>query len=310
MAKHINTAVSVLIPSANIDTHIGSVFNHVFKVMFQTEQTEIVNGRFIEWDFKDCRFLHPFYLAALSVLKTRYGETIRCTNLQSAIRSYFEIVFFDTPLVIDAINNKDSLWDKYEDKTYLPICVFNPKDKSSIRAQELIQEAVKRQIGHNNPVHRILSFLLGELIDNITDHSHSENGYLFCQRIPSENMLYVFICDTGHSIYASYAADDRYAKMLDMEESSALKLALSGKSTKNRPENENRGYGISKSREIIINGLGGEFFILSGGAFFRHDINGETLVDLPESIRWDGTVVLLKLPTIIPKGFNIYNHIG
>ncbi len=123
-------------------------------------------------------------------------------------------------------------------------------------------------------------------------------------------MLYVFICDTGHSIYSSYATDDRYVEILTTAESSALKLALSGKSTKNRPENENRGYGISKSREIIINGLGGEFFILSGGAFFRHDINGETLVDLPESIRWNGTVVLLKIPTIIPKDFDIYNHIS
>lgn len=305
-----DTAASVIIPAANRDAHIGSVFNHVFKVMFQTEQTEITDGRFIEWDFKDCRFLHPFYLAALSVLKTQYGKTIRCTNLQTAIKSYFDIVFFGTPLVIDSTNNRDSLWDKYEEKTYLPICVFNPKDKSSTNAQQLIQETVKRQIGNNNPIHRILSFLLGELIDNITDHSHSENGFLFCQRIPKENMLYVFICDTGHSIYSSYATDDRYVEILTTAELSALKLALSGKSTKNRPENENRGYGISKSREIIINGLGGEFFILSGGAFFRHDINGETLVDLPESIRWNGTVVLLKIPTIIPKDFDIYNHIS
>ena len=60
-----DTAASVIIPAANRDAHIGSVFNHVFKVMFQTEQTEITDGRFIEWDFKDCRFLYPFYLAAL-----------------------------------------------------------------------------------------------------------------------------------------------------------------------------------------------------------------------------------------------------
>ena len=148
-------------------------------------------------------------ITALSVLKTQYGKTIRCTNLQTAIKSYFDIVFFGTPLVIDSTNNRDSLWDKYEEKTYLPICVFNPKDKSSTNAQQLIQETVKRQIGNNNPVHRILSFLLGELIDNITDHSHSENGFLFCQRIPKENMLYVFICDTGHSIYSSYAGKPR-----------------------------------------------------------------------------------------------------
>lgn len=155
-----HTSASVIIPAVNRDAKIGSVFNHVFRVMFQTEQTEIAEERFIEWNFKDCQFLHPFYLAALSVLKTRYGKNIRCTNLPKAIKSYFEIVFFDMPLVINSTNNEEHLWKRYEEKTYLPICVFNPKDKSSTKAQELIQKTVKRQIGNNNPVHHILSFLL------------------------------------------------------------------------------------------------------------------------------------------------------
>lgn len=123
-------------------------------------------------------------------------------------------------------------------------------------------------------------------------------------------MLYVVICDTGRSIFASYASDERYSDLLNNRESSALLLALRGKSTKDRPENENRGYGISKSRELIISGLGGEFFILSGSAFVRYDVNGESVADLPRDLRWNGTIVLLKIPTDIPNNFDIYKYIS
>ena len=81
-------------------------------------------------------------------------------------------------------------------------------------------------------------------------------------------------------------------------------------STKDRPENENRGYGISRSRKLIVDGLGGEFFLLSGSAFARHDANGETVVDLPEDLRWNGTAVLLKIPSSVPHNFCIYDYIS
>lgn len=300
----------IVIPAASREEHIGSVFNHVFSVMFQTEQTDINRAGNIVWDFSGCTFLHPFYLAALSVLKFKYQGRITCQGAKPLIKSYFDIVYFADPLVVTEGCDRDGISRKYSEKTYLPICVFNPKDKSSIIAQELVQHIVKNQLRGSTDIFGILSLLLAELIDNITDHSHSPNGFIFCQRIPKEGNLYVFIGDSGRSIYSSYAADPRYSGMLSTAESSALALALQGKSTKNRPENENRGYGISKSRSLIVEGLKGEFFILSGGSFYRHDPQGETLVDLPDAIRWDGTVVLLKIPTAIPREFNIYDYIS
>lgn len=276
--------------------------------MFQTEQTDWNQGHDIIWDFKKCTFLHPFFLGALSVLKSRYGDRIITRNI--VMGSYFDLVYFHSPLVIGA-EHDDSIWNHYNTRTYLPICLFDPHNETSTRqAQQLVQNTVKAQIGAHPKLHSVLSLLLGELIDNITDHAHSDKGYLFCQRIPRENMLYVFISDTGHTIYSSYASDSRYKDLLTNRESSALSLALSGKSTKNRPDNENRGYGISKSRKLLVDGLGGEFFVLSGGAFFRHDRQNEVLVDLPETVRWDGTVVLLKIPTKIHENLDIYRYIS
>lgn len=299
----------VLIPPIGRDARIGSVFNHIFSIMFQTEQTDTTCGEKVVWDFSQCKFLHPFFLGALSILKQQYGDIVTIDGVKDEISHYLDIVYFGSPLSILPEGNDDTIWDKYKNKTYLPICLFHPNNNSSIKAQELVQRAVKYQIPQDNGVHGVLSLLLSELIDNITEHSKSKEGYLFCQSLPREKMLYVLISDTGHSIFASYASDNRYAGQLTNLESSALLLALSGKSTKDRPENENRGYGISKSKRLIIDGLGGEFFILSGSAFVRYDKNGDSVADIPGEFRWNGTIVLLKIPTIIPKDFNIYNYI-
>lgn len=305
-----NISAVVKIPPVDKDTRIGSIFNHIFVVIFQTEQTEISKGSKILWDFSDCKFLHPFFIGAIAILKRQYGEIVELYGMTDAISRYFDSIYLESPLVIHEKDNDDRIWERYKGKTYLPICLFKPMDSSSIKAQELIQDAINRQLGLDKSLKDIISLLLAELIDNITEHSRSKDGFLFCQNMPTHKMLYVMICDTGRSIYSSYAADDRYFHSLTDQESSGLLLALKGKSTKDRPENENRGYGISRSRKLVVEGLGGEFFILSGSSFARHDANGEKVVDLPGDIRWNGTAILLKIPTSVPNGFNLYNFIS
>ena len=298
----------VTIPPIGRENLIGSVLNHVCQIMYQTENTDVDNGRYVAWDFSRCSFLHPFFLGALSVLKSIYGDFVKCRNIPPAIADYLNLIYFHEPLLICPDRNDNRIWNRYYNKSYLPICKFDAHNEASIRAQELVQAAVNHQLGGRT--HQILSYLLSELIDNITDHSHSEYGYVFCQRIPRQKALYVFIADVGNTIYASYATDQRYADALDNRESSALVLALNGKSTKNRPDNENRGYGISKTRKLVVEGLGGEFFLLSGSAFARHDFHGELVADLPESLRWEGTIALLKIPTETPADLNIYDYIS
>lgn len=75
----------------------------------------------------------------------------------------------------------------------------------------------------------------------------------------------------------------------------AIKNASIGVSTKNLPEAENRGYGIVTSKKMLTEGLGGQFFVFSGGAFYRKDSENDSIVGLPANIKWDGTVVLLRI---------------
>lgn len=302
--------IVVRIPPVDKDTRIGSVFNHIFSIIFQTEQTIIPNDGNIIWDFSNWRFLHPFFIGAISILKRQYSGKIEIRGVPNDISRYFDVVYFSSPLIIHTESNDSNLWERYNGKSYLPICLFNPNDESSVKAQELIQKAINQQLGFSKDLIRVISLLLAELIDNITEHSKSKDGYIFRQKIPRENSLYIMICDTGRSIYSSFASNDKYHDKLTHLESSGLLMALSGRSTKDLPDCENRGHGISKSIKMVVTGLGGGFFILSGSAFARHDSSGEKVADLPGEIRWNGTAILLKLPSTVPSDFNVYKYIS
>ena len=49
--------------------------------------------------------------------------------------------------------------------------------------------------------------------------------------------------------------------------------------------------------------------MLSGSAFYRLSKDRDEVVELPKTIRWDGTIVLMRIPVTLPKHFNIYEYI-
>ena len=108
---------------------------------------------------------------------------------------------------------------------------------------------------------------------------------------------YIHIClaDDGITVYGSYIRAKKYLDQIDSE-AEALKMANDGYSTKDLPAAENRGYGISTSKDMLVNGLGGAFFMLS--------------VNLPETIRWNGTVILMKIPVKVRDGFRCIDYIS
>ncbi|UKK57201.1 hypothetical protein [Prevotella communis] len=100
-----------------------------------------------------------------------------------------------------------------------------------------------------------------------------------------------------------------YQQEIDGNEAEALKLANEGYSTKNRPEAENRGYGISTSKAMLVTGMKGGFFMLSGGAFHRYENGANDYIDLGNIFRWKGTVILMRIPVVLPKGFNYIDYL-
>lgn len=291
---------TVFIPSVTRDDRIGSVFNQLFYIIHETEK----GGRI--WNFKNDTFLHPFFLAPLAIFKDTCTYKIECTGMCDHIKSYLGLVHFEQ--IYDASNLKDeSELGIYYQKSYIPISRFLIKNKNIDNLQEVLQRVIEVQSGLPDEMRTPLSSLLSELVGNIGEHSESKYGYLFCQRI--KNDLYLIICDRGKTIYNSYVDSDKYLDMIGLDEAKAVMMANDGYSTKDLPESSNRGYGISKSRSMIVNGFGGAFFMLSGTAFYRHSLEGINVVNIPEEFRWDGTIVLMRIPTSVPSDFNFYDYV-
>ena len=294
-------ANSVNIPNVTSDDRIGSVFNHLFNVIHQTE-TEKAS---IKWDFRDALFLHPFFLAPLAIYRDNCDKHIPCIGVRADIRSYFDAVRFDHVYDVSELSSQDVLY-AYLNKSYIPISRFSVKSNVD-KIQEILQAVIETQSKVAGNMRTPISHLLSELIGNISEHSGSKHGYLFCQKVKKE--LYITIADCGKTVYGSYIDTQKYINEIGTSEAEALRIANEGYSTKDRPGAENRGYGISKSREMIVNGLGGAFFMLSGTAFYRHDNNGIDSINIPEAFRWDGTIILVKVPLTAPCGFHFYNYV-
>ena len=88
----------VRIPEVKEDVRIGSVFNFLFQVIRDTEKAE---GNIVVWDFQNGTFFHPFFIAPLTIYKQMNDKTIRCKNVSSACKSYFEKVSFENMMFID-----------------------------------------------------------------------------------------------------------------------------------------------------------------------------------------------------------------
>ena len=297
--------VIVKIPNVSEEVRIGYSFNYLVRVIAETEAAEAV-----QWDFAGVNFLHPFFLAPLSIYKNTSGKDIECINIPLRIQSYLNSICFDRMLHFGSEKREDveAVMQKYTDKTYLPLCSFAMTDANKDTFGSIIQSVLTKQAGIGRGSSS-LSYLISELLDNIYEHSRSSNGYVFSQYLEREGVIDLCIADRGITIAGSFQQAGLYQDEIDGSETEALKLANEGYSTKNRPEAENRGYGISTSKEMLVVGMKGAFFMLSGGAFHRYENGANDYIDLRNLFRWQGTVILMRIPVALPKDFNYIDYL-
>ena len=90
-----------------------------------------------------------------------------------------------------------------------------------------------------------------------------------------------------------------YRRLSDNEISTdleAIKAANRGISSKNLPNAENRGYGIYTSKRMLVEGLEGQYLMISGGCLYVKSPKFDGFYSLPENLRWDGTIISLRIP--------------
>lgn len=167
---------------------------------------------------------------------------------------------------------------------------------------------------HNQPdfdvsLKTAVSYLLDELICNIQQHSMCHDSIVYARLNASNSYIDVCVSDNGISLYGSYVKSGQYLEKLN-DSISALFLAKDGFSTKNRPDVENRGYGISSNVKMVVEGLQGSFAIISGNALYLNTGDNQRLISLPEQIEWQGTTIIARIPNKMPQSFNIYDYIS
>lgn len=298
-------AKTIFIPEVSRDDRIGSVFNVLFRIIYSCEnETDIV------FDFKGQRFFHPFFIAPLAIYCDTTDKKITFSNTNENLTAYMNAIKFSTPKLLVRASDVDDIIAKYEKKTYTPICKFSTHSEEQDTIESRIQHLIEIQSQATGSAKMPLTYLFSELVANIVEHSQSEYGYIYSQYLKKEQCVDICIADKGITIFGSYIKANKFIADIQSNPAKALELAVGGYSTKDLPQAENRGYGISTSIKMLVEGLYGSFFILSGGAFYRHDATGATTVKLPDTIEWDGTIILLRVPIgNIPNDFDYYKYI-
>lgn len=190
------------------------------------------------------------------------------------------------------------------------IVVFNGYNDIQPSQVKEVELALRSQSGYNSHLNTAITYLLDELVCNIQQHSYSTKCLVSAIMNRENGSIDMCVSDNGISLYGSYVKSGRYRDMLGDDSISALCMAKDGFSTKNRPDAENRGYGISSNLKMVINGLSGDFSIISGNALYLNLAKKQQLIGLPETIEWQGTTIVVRIPINPPKGFNLYDYIA
>lgn len=225
----------------------------------------------------------------ISYLKTiRFPDGVKKIDKISAQKTYFPII----RLVLKNLSKADisrrlgQLHTKYLDLI-----------KSNIIADQRFLELIT-----NNT----FGLLLGEIFDNIEEHSEAENVYLFAQYWFKTNACEICVLDDGQGIYKSLRKAGRNVK--DSEDA-LRKILETGLSAKTEFGIIKRATGIKNIRSAIINKeINGEFFIMSGDSIFLDSaIQGEKFIKLTKYF-WNGTIATLRLNRPVSR-YNLYNYV-
>lgn len=256
----------------------------------------IINNCEDEEVIVDCstiRFTSPVFVISLMLCLFSCKKKVSIINCNN----YLEAIHFYYALRPDEIGTDrfHMLLEKYHIKTYIPVISFpalanRSKVKDAILSS--IENLLCRQLNIEKNVLYGLKYILDEMVDNITEHSESERGYIFAQSYPAKGYVDLCIADEGITLTGSF-------KKAGIEVSSdveAMQAANKGVSSKNLPDAENRGYGIYTTKNMLITGLNGQYMMMSGSALYLKDKQFDNIIELPGGLKWNGTVIALRIP--------------
>lgn len=244
-------------------------------------------------DFAQTQFISPVFVLSLLVYAQKSGKDVKFEHLND----YMKAIHMNNGIKPDELRKSEflAILEGYSKKTYIPVINF-PANRNNDEKEEIlsaVEELIIRQLYIPNNVAYGIKYMLGETIDNITEHSGTDRGFLFCQAYKSKGYVDICIADGGITLLGSY---QRLKDKFIEDDLEAIKAANRQISSKNLPDAENRGYGIYTSKKMLIEGLGGQYMIMSGSAIYMKSKTIDQFFTLPDGLRWDGTIVALRIP--------------
>ena len=237
------------------------------------------------------------------------NSTKKIVSLDNVLSSFFAVIVGKEDALSSASPLLAAMKDMYVHKPTSSICSFCLDDESIATAINQLTDHLRSCNPDCFKAFNVpLTYLLDELICNIQQHAQTERGYAFLEYNTTTDAIEIIIADMGITIYGSYVAAQKHLDKLGNSDAEALNLAQNGYSVKNLPDAENRGYGISSNIHMVIDGLHGEFAVMSGNALLLQSATHKKILDLPEEFDYKGTMVVVMIPATIPEGFNLYNY--
>jgi len=182
-----NSFTILMPPSINDEgDKIGLAFDYLFKIIHETENSENEN---IYWDFRNSTFLTPFFLLPLMLYKEKSEKKIHFINCTGNLETYFNTIHFSSgglnPQDVDG--NFENWIEKYSNKRYIPIINFPAtlqEDDYKNQILGIISSILQKQLNIDGQINIALNYLLSESVNNITEHSGCDRGYIFAQYYP------------------------------------------------------------------------------------------------------------------------------
>ena len=289
------------IPTSTTD-NVGA---SVFKLMQLSKMVNESTDNLIVLDFCNTKFQFSCFLAGLFVLCKGWeskGKTVTKVNIHENISNYLEVVNFHDGF--NPMSEQDLSY--FYRKTFTPLFVFSTN--AAIR-ENCIDAVLNIVFGQTKltgaDCRNVIDYFITELTNNVADHSESENGIVFTQAYPSKGFMDITIADYGVGVFESYNKTDKFNPQTEVE---AIEMAVNGCSTKDRPIS--RGFGISGSRNLLVDGLNGQFWLWSGENIFIHKEGLKDIIRVENGADLKGCYLNLRLPLDITLKGNFYDYIS
>jgi hypothetical protein len=304
--------IEIFVPSNTLDSY-GQGMSQFLSILEKLQKSDF-NAQ-INIDMTRCRFLNPSLILPLMlyVQEERWWRDVNIILPASGkFAEYCMLIYFHGGLKPESFTSEHlaAKISSYASRSYLPIVNFPAVDNfnaNRIRRRVLsgVNEILVRQIELKGQMHSAVMYLIDEAIQNIIDHSRESRGYILTQYYRTKKWVDVCIADRGIGLLRSYQNN---GESTVTTHNLAMEKAVTGKSTKDRAES--RGFGISTSREMLAQGIGGKYSLLSGTCLFNQTPEGRQIINLPPFMDYPGSIVTLRIPLMPKAGFEFYDYVN